>query len=966
MPDQTVDEVFDKAKPFALAWGLAVSKDPVDSLEPALRALDRQIKELEALSETAGKKYRKEYAKLASEAEKAAKKKKKKDADEKALEIGEKIGELYTLVCAETYVPVREQSLLDAIADLKKRDDTDKEVKEFEKAKGKIDSKKDPKARCAEYLKLERQAVRLNLAQREKDSPGSTWTDYVEFGLNDANPGAKTKDTLDADGLAALKKSFGNWCLKKIKEATFSVPEDKQDAFQKEANKEIKRVVKEVFGPAKAPMDRSKSGELVMSANTEALAALTALKRKKEYRANPAPQLFSHDGKLKLIKESPQVESLVLQGGGGKGIGYPPVFVQMQKTGMLDDVDLLIGTSIGALNAACMACGGGISNQEDILDLGVFSEAYDPKGFSDQYPNVSFGRPAATGKLSSIKNAVASKVNPLPSCAGQMAKMDTMTVKTITDGLGSKLDDPQALISELAEKLKQLDNATLERLGFKNVKDDDLEDAVRKLVEKVKNQGKGKEDRSGKMITFQDLAILHQLDPKKFKELTITGWEGKGKEGKSVYFCAKDFPEMPVALAARISMGLPVFAPVYWTPPGGKERGPFYDGGLGSNAPLEAAPGLDGLYELDTEKGTQKDAFEVEDEMLDNDAPVEVQQAMAKTMLMTFDEGGEAHDKMHSDTRFTKESNLGEEVTVKGTNPSLPLPFTKKRLPVPINPFSTLAPDYDKSLKQDAGKSYNSGVNTMPVYHGDAGTMSLGPMNVSQDKQDYAKKLAEMKALEHLDSRMDQAAVMTCESADDALAALSDREIRRLVAEGKPDSADPLVTELFDKCEAYLVIKDAFDQIDGGGGKTPVFLELVAKSPLCADCKSAVTSLRDSFNVYEDQDAIPAKELATVEKDVGKVPVYLRKMLTTAVLIPLQQIHRAEAPKKGKQGDPKKAAKLLGIDAADVNVLVNLLHSKKLADMGMGDEALKKAAEQINLKAEVKAIRSALVEAGLI
>src|SRR5436190_17105486 len=115
----------------------------------------------------------------------------------------------------------------------------------------------------------------------------------------------------------------------------------------------------------------------------------------------------------------------------------------------------------------------------------------------------------------------------------------------------------------------------------------------KKLAKKLKNQDFKSSDRTGQMITFKDLAILHQLDPVNFKELTITGWEMTGpRQGKTAYFNAKDFPDMPVALAARISMGLPIIAPVYWN-----GRGPFYDGGLGSNAPLEATPGLDKLYE---------------------------------------------------------------------------------------------------------------------------------------------------------------------------------------------------------------------------------------------------------------------------------------------------------------------------------------------------------------------------------
>ena len=41
-----------------------------------------------------------------------------------------------------------------------------------------------------------------------------------------------------------------------------------------------------------------------------------------------------------VTKAAPKVESLVLQGGGGKGVGYPPMLEEMEKSGMLASVDL--------------------------------------------------------------------------------------------------------------------------------------------------------------------------------------------------------------------------------------------------------------------------------------------------------------------------------------------------------------------------------------------------------------------------------------------------------------------------------------------------------------------------------------------------------------------------------------------------------------------------------------------------
>lgn len=144
----------------------------------------------------------------------------------------------------------------------------------------------------------------------------------------------------------ALKKSFVNWCRKKAEDMSFGVEKDKREEFLKQAEISTGRIADVVFSKDEIPRNRQESGALLMKANTQALIVLTDLKRL--YPPDKTPQVFvGKDGKLTIAKAAPKVESLVLQGGGGKGIGYPPVFEEMEKTGMLKEVDLLVGTSIG-------------------------------------------------------------------------------------------------------------------------------------------------------------------------------------------------------------------------------------------------------------------------------------------------------------------------------------------------------------------------------------------------------------------------------------------------------------------------------------------------------------------------------------------------------------------------------------------------------------------------------------------
>ncbi|WP_396270524.1 patatin-like phospholipase family protein [Ideonella sp.] len=81
------------------------------------------------------------------------------------------------------------------------------------------------------------------------------------------------------------------------------------------------------------------------------------------------------------------------------------------------------------------------------------------------------------------------------------------------------------------------------------------------------------------MLTFGDMNLLHQLEPRAFKELNITGTV-VGQD-QTVHFNHRTFPEMPIALAVRISSSIdPVFGNVRYR---GVE---YHDGGLSNNNPM--------------------------------------------------------------------------------------------------------------------------------------------------------------------------------------------------------------------------------------------------------------------------------------------------------------------------------------------------------------------------------------------
>ena len=363
-------------------------------------------------------------------------------------------------------------------------------------------------------FELQQEIIRADLKAREQSEPGSTWQEHVELALEEMAPKRmqKLRDKVakapTAAEFADLKKAFLSSQMVQIDYMSEAVPKDKQQAFIKEAQACCTNIATELFDPQRKPSDPHHLGKVLVAANTKALQQLTALKR--NYPANPTPDVRVQDGKVVVTKAAPKVESLVLQGGGGKGVGYPPMLEEMEKSGMLASVDLLVGTSIGALNASCLACGG-LADERQILELKTFQQGYDAKGFKKAYPDISFGTSA------------------FPSCAGEMAKIDELTAASIADKLADKSE--QDIAGGLVGKLSQLDDATLKRLGLTATDDRTLNAEAAKLAAKIKNQDFAGSDRTAQMVTFKDLALLHQLNARGLAHLVDDAGAGGEVEG---------------------------------------------------------------------------------------------------------------------------------------------------------------------------------------------------------------------------------------------------------------------------------------------------------------------------------------------------------------------------------------------------------------------------------------------------
>lgn len=285
--------------------------------------------------------------------------------------------------------------------------------------------------------------------------------------------------------------------------------------------------------------------------------------------------------RLIMLRNAPPIENLVLRGGRAEGIGNAPALRALENLGKLSELKKIVGTSGGTLAAVCLASGMTAGQFQTLCDdSSMNSMRATSADFASRYPEVKLGSPSGA------------------TAGNALEIMDQSTATSVFRYLNSHW-----------ESIEQKEMSPTERNRLKDLKD--LQD-----VKEMKD-GKFAGTRTRQMITFGDLALLHRLVPEKFKPLVLTGYNESTK--KTVYFSADTHRDMPVALAGRIAMSLPVFfKPVEMTSHDG-EKHHFVGGGL-DNIPAEVI-GAGG-------------------------SEAKLQEATAKTLLMACDESGHGYSIM--------------------------------------------------------------------------------------------------------------------------------------------------------------------------------------------------------------------------------------------------------------------------------------------------------------------------------
>ncbi len=573
----------------------------------------------------------------------------------------------------------------------------------------------------------------------------STASTNWQHQLEDAQKLGKPKSLFvrnerNVQAFATAKEHFKEAFQSEMHQVALGLPKGAVNAFMEKANTALNTILDLTFGHVNEHMKdgqytKKAHREMIKEANFLAVGSFKEINntllrdeniishtREQTHGNAPTnqdtrPQLFvTGEGLIKMRRPAPPLETLVFRGGGAKGIGNPSALTELEISGALTGVKHVVGTSAGALTALTLASGYDAPRFTKLIEenpmTGMSGKV---PGFSKKYPMVKL-----TGAAGRSFNPLGYIIRKKGGGSGQhaLAVADKATAGRVSEYLQNSWGK-EPFTSKLVELTNKHGQQTMERILM------------------LKQTPDFESDRSGKMVTFKDLAILSELDPQVFKELTLTGYD-KSK-GTTTYFDAKSYPDMPVAVAGRISMGIPViFQTVKFDPQDGKGTRKWVDGGVGSNMPSEVVLGGKEGRELESTK--------------------------AKTLLFTYSENGNWQEKLHGDGKFkgSPVSNFIKGLIAGNTG-------------------------LNKVNMSDNGKIYEGGLNTFVVHHNDIGTMDL---KASEVRVQMAQAQSTLMSLKQIENRQELDFTQDFESVQEAIQYLTPDEKQAVLDFGPPNPLD--------------------------------------------------------------------------------------------------------------------------------------------------------------------------------
>lgn len=264
------------------------------------------------------------------------------------------------------------------------------------------------------------------------------------------------------------------------------------------------------------------------------------------------------NGVVELDLKRPDIKTLVLSGGGAKGVAFAGMVKALEASQALGKIESISGSSAGAISAAFLASGMRHADFDQMSDETNLVSLLDSQNImleQLQHASSTIGKGVAKipGKVGTIGQLLFDLVPRLHSRAAPLeALIREKMVESIQSRFNDALNDPQRQISP----------------------------ASKACVKQISANG---------YVTFGDLATLSKELPE-IKQLHITGTAMFDGRPQMVVFNASLTPDMDVARAAHISGSLPF---VFQQPSEQQlpfqaegERTRFQDGGIMLNTPV--------------------------------------------------------------------------------------------------------------------------------------------------------------------------------------------------------------------------------------------------------------------------------------------------------------------------------------------------------------------------------------------
>ena len=338
---------------------------------------------------------------------------------------------------------------------------------------------------------------------------------------------------------------------------------DPKSAFAQDAQSSLAGLIQEVENDKSSFSEPT--SQMIQEVYRDALKSLFVLKVK---YAQPTPSISSDPTSTNNISNTsditPLPQTLILSGGGMKGVGYVGAYRAMEESGILAQINLIAGSSIGATTAAFIAAGMSPEMLQEVSDATNYKQLLVGTSSSPLNNLISFSSDGlfdSTNAMNQVNQGIAQSI--------------TLFFQNISS------DDLQNQIDFLKENAALTDKQETLILQLRS-----------KLLDPVATTPSNNDDSTSQhtsqttkppLVTFQDLDALHQLNPSQFKSLTVTGFNET--QGIEVYFNVQNNPSMVIAQAVRISMALPgVFTPIK-----NDQGDTLEDGGIGSNTPSEVS-----------------------------------------------------------------------------------------------------------------------------------------------------------------------------------------------------------------------------------------------------------------------------------------------------------------------------------------------------------------------------------------